>query len=224
MSKRKTNKKLQCKERPERIYAMNEAQGLHLSAIDDGQIILVTGASGAGKTFVSTIRACEYLYENDIGQVVLTRPPVESSSKALGALPGELSDKLDPFMASMKGCIAQRFSKGWLDSQIHNGNIVCESLGHIQGKTFDNAIIIVDEAEHLSVKEAYIAMTRVGHHSKIILCGDNYQKFSRGENGLMDAVGRLRGIEGVYHINYTSDDIVRSGIVREVVKAYDQAA
>jgi phosphate starvation-inducible PhoH-like protein len=215
-----SQKKLHARERPERLFAMNETQGLYLSAIDDGTIIFGAGSAGTGKTYIATIRACELLYEGFINQVVLTRPNVETG-KSLGALPGTLDEKLEPYMASMKSCITSRFSKGWLESQIKNENIICAPLNMIQGMTFDNSVVIVDEAEHLSKREMYIILTRIGTDSKMILCGDNYQKFTNCDAGFTDAMYRLKGIEGVYVVEFTSDDVVRSKMCQQIIKAYE---
>lgn len=222
MARRRNDKaiKLSQRERPERLYAKNESQGYALAAIDDGDVIFLEGSAGAGKTFLATIRACEYLYEGKVDRVILTRPNVETG-KPLGALPGTLEEKIDPYMEAMKYCIISRFGKGWTQSQISNGNIVCEALNLVQGKTFDNSIIIVDEAEHLTIREVYIILTRLGKYSKIILCGDNFQKFSKGENGFEDAIKRLSRIDRIYTVSFTSDDIVRAPIVKEIVKAYE---
>jgi len=215
------NEKFKLRERPERIHAMNEAQGQYLAAIDDGRIIFASGSAGTGKTFIATLRACELLDDGHIDKIVLTRPNVETG-RSLGALPGTLEEKIDPYMASMKACILSRYSKGWLDSQISNGNIVCESLNLIQGNTYDYAVVIVDEAEHLSPREAYITLTRIGYDSKMILCGDNFQKFTKGENGFQDAISRLKGIEGVYEVEFTPDDVVRSDMCKAIIKAYEE--
>jgi len=201
--------------------AMNEAQGQYLAAIDAGELIFASGSAGTGKTYIATLRACELLYEGYVEKVVLTRPNVETG-KSLGALPGTLEDKIDPYMASMKSCITDRFSKGWMSSQISNGNIICEALNLCQGSTYNNAVVIVDEAEHLSQKEAYIILTRLGKDSKMILCGDNFQKFTKGENGFQDAMNRLKGIAGVYITEFNSDDVVRSGMCKKIIKAYER--
>lgn len=200
--------------------AMNEAQGLYLSAIDDGTIIFGAGSAGTGKTYLATIRACELLYEGFIEKIILTRPNVETG-RSLGALPGTLEEKLEPYMMSMKSCIISRFSKGWLESQIKNENITCAPLNMIQGMTFDNSVVIVDEAEHLSKREMYIILTRIGNNSRMVLCGDNYQKFTNCENGFADAIGRLKGIDGVYVVEFTSDDVVRSDMCKQIIKAYE---
>jgi phosphate starvation-inducible protein PhoH len=171
-------------------------------------------------TYTSLIRGCEMLYEGYVNTLVLTRPNVETA-KSLGALPGELEEKLDPYMKVMTGMIADRFSKGWLETNIKNGNIQLPALGFVQGATYDNSFVLIDEAEHLTPREMYIILTRLGENSKMVLCGDSRQKFSSGANGFDDATKRLAGINGFSHIEFTSDDIVRSGICKEIVKRYE---
>lgn len=217
------SEKFRARECPERVHAMNEAQGQYLAAIDDGEIIFASGSAGTGKTFLATLRACEMLYDGEIDKIILTRPNVETG-RSLGALPGTLEEKIDPYMQSMKACILSRYSKGWMDSQINNGNIVCESLNLVQGNTYDYSVVIVDEAEHLSAREAYIILTRIGLDSKMILCGDNFQKFTKGENGFQDAIRRLKPLEGVYEVTFTSDDVVRSEMCKKIIKAYEEDA
>lgn len=220
MARRTRNSKLKQREEPDKLAALNESQGYLLSAIEDDIVIFAKGPAGTGKTYLSVIRACEMLYEGSIERVVLTRPNIETA-KCLGALPGTLEEKLDPYFKTMTFIIQQRFSKGWLDSQLNNNNIELAALGFVQGATYDNTIVIVDEAEHLDVKEMYIILTRIGVNSKMILCGDNFQKFTKGVNGFDDASRRLAHIDKVRVCDFTSDDIVRSGIVKEIVKAYE---
>ena len=218
--KRKSSEKLHQREQPEKLFAKNEAQAQQLCAIDNGRVIFARGCAGTGKTYLAVIRACELLYEGYIQKIVITRPNVETA-KSLGALPGTLEEKLDPYVAHMLGMIRGRFSAGWLDCQIKNKNIEICALGYVQGATYDNSVIIVDEAEHLSPREMYIILTRIGIDSKMILCGDNKQKFSSGANGFQDAIDLIGSLKDVYVCDYTSDDIIRSDIVRDIVKRYE---
>lgn len=217
---RNINQKLQDRYRPEPIQALTYMQGLLLSAIDRDQIVIADGCAGTGKTYSALIRGCEMLYEGHVNTLVLTRPNVETA-KSLGALPGELEEKLDPYMKVMTGMIADRFSRGWLDSNVKNGNIQLPALGFVQGATYDNSFVLIDEAEHLTPREMYIILTRIGENSKMVLCGDSRQKFSSGANGFDDAIQRLTGVNGFSHIQFTSDDVVRSGICKEIVKRYE---
>lgn len=218
---KKRNEKLNARERPDRIHGLNASQEYLLQCIDEGTLIFASGSAGVGKTWISVLRACELLYEGHIDKVVLTRPNVETA-KSLGALPGTLEEKLDPYMAPMLGMIAQQYTEGWLNTQVKNDNIEIQALGFVQGMTYDNAIVIVDEAEHLSPRECYIILTRIGQHSKMILCGDSFQRFTNGQNGFEDAMNRLEGVDGVFVCEFTSRDIVRSDIVRDIVRAYER--
>jgi len=220
MTKKRSTKFLE-RERPERLMALNEAQGQLLSAIVDNIIIIADGPAGTGKTACSLILGCEMLYEGHVDKLVLSRPNVETA-KSLGALPGELEEKLDPYMMVMKSMIANRFGRGWLDTNVKNRNIEFLPLGFIQGLTFDNSYIVIDEAEHLTPREMYITLTRIGENSRMVLCGDSRQKFSNGANGFDDAIARLKGVTNFSHVKMTSDDIVRSGICKDIVKRYEQ--
>ena len=206
--------------RPESLSPLNQSQAEMLHAIQDKQIILASGSAGTGKTYLAVIKACEMLYDRHIQKVVISRPNIETA-KSLGALPGELDEKLEPYMAVMKSMIIGRFGLGWFNTQYRLGNIEMPALGFIQGATYDNSIIIIDEAEHLSPREMYIILTRVGLDSRIVLCGDSFQKFSKGQDGFADASSRLSHIKQFRHIEFSSDDIVRSELCKSIVKAYE---
>jgi phosphate starvation-inducible PhoH-like protein len=217
--KKKSNLKLLERERPDNIKPLNFKQAALLDAISDNQIVIANGPAGSGKTYVSLMLACQMLYDRQISKLVISRPNVETA-KSLGFLPGELDEKLAPYMSVMSNLIIERYGQGWFNTNVRNGNIDMVALGFIQGATYDNAFVLIDEAEHLSPKEIYIILTRLGENSRVVLCGDSFQKFTNTQDGFADCINKLRGLSGFSVVNFTPDDIVRSGICKEVVKRY----
>lgn len=212
--------KLNARERPDKIQAMNIAQGQYLAGMEDNFITFGLGNAGTGKSYCSVILACEHLYEGKVDRVILTRPAVESG-RGLGFLKGDLEEKFAPYINPVKQAIISVFGKGWFESQLKNENIVAQPLEYIQGLSFDNSFIIADEAENMTAKEIYILLTRIGVNSKMVLNGDCNQAFIR-DSGLAGAISRLQGLDGVFVHEFTSDDVVRSEICKAIIKRYEE--
>ena len=208
-------------EKPQNIQALTQNGQLYLDCIDREEVVFGIGPAGVGKSYTAVNRAVELLDNGDFHKIVLTRPNVHMG-KSLGCLPGEAHEKLNPFVSHLRSLITSHRNLNWLQSQEKSGNIEFIDMAYCQGHTYDNSIVIVDEAENLSPKEMYILLTRVGKHSKMILNGDLRQQFSSGASGLPDAIHRLRNVEGVEVVTFTSDDVVRSGIVKKIIAAYEK--
>ena len=222
--KEKTSKVIKEKfssQAPEPIHALTNTGQQYLDAIDTGSVIFAKGCAGVGKSYMAILRACELMQRGDFRKIVITKPNIEMG-KSLGFKPGTEEEKLMPFMKHMRAIIRQQYGAGWLASQESNFNIEFVDLASVQGATFDNTIIILDEAEHLSITEMYIILTRIGKYSKLIINGDTRQVFSGRASGLTDAIKRLAEVFGVYTVTFTSQDVVRSGICRDIIEAYEE--
>lgn len=206
---------------PDPIQGLTQTGQDYIDAIDANSIIIAEGCAGVGKSYMAILRACELMQRGDFRKIIITKPNVEMG-KSTGYKPGTEEEKLMPFVKHMRAIIRQHYGAGWLASQEKNLNIEFTDLATVQGATFDNTIIIADEAEHLCEVEMYILLTRVGKFSKLIINGDTKQVFSGRASGMMDAIQRLNHIDGIEVVSFTSDDVVRSGIVKKIIKAYER--
>ena len=204
--------------------AKTENQKKYLEAIDNNTIIAAIGPPGTGKTMLAIAKALDYLFtKNHNGgfkRIVLSRPAVECAGEKLGALPGEIEDKISPFMFPIYDNMRQLISKSELDALIADGRIQLMPLAYARGNTFRHSFVIIDEAQNCQVSQMKCMLTRLDDHSKIILCGDIEQTDIKGKNGLSDAIERLAHISGFSIVEMNIDDIQRNDIVKEIVLAY----
>lgn len=211
--------KLHAREEPDKLEALNIAQGQYMSGISANTVTFGLGPAGTGKTFCATVLAAEALYQGSIDRIVVTRPAVESG-RGLGYLKGDMQEKFAPYLEPIKGVLVSRFGKGWYESQVKNENIVPVPLEFMQGMSFDDSFILADEAENMTEKELYILLTRLGLRSKVVLNGDIKQAFIKN-SGLMSTIRKLKGIDSIYVHEFDSEDVVRSDIVKSIIKAYE---
>ena len=203
-----------------------ENQKKLIRKIHENQIIFVKGPAGVGKTFVAIKAALECLKRNESTQakILITKPLVEGGDQNMGFLPGDVKEKTEPWMKSYEANIKKLVGDG-TSKALFNTNVV-KSLAFplIRGNTFDQAIAILDEGQNTTVGGMKLFLSRIGETSKIIVLGDVDQtdlKFRNGEkSGLDDAFDRFKGVKGVAFMEFTEDDIVRSGILIELMKRY----
>lgn len=223
MGKKRTNSSYVKHEAPSQVSPLNQAQAHYLNCIESSTITFGLGPAGTGKTYCAVALAGDKLYSKDINQIIITRPAVEAGEK-LGYLPGELEDKYAPYLEPVKDIFISKFGKGWYESQIKNENIKAIPLGFLQGKTFDNCFVIGDEMQNSTRTQMYMLLTRLGKYSKMVLNGSlGLQKMISGTSGLADAVNRLESVRGVSSYEFDSDDVVRSGIAKAIVQAYEES-
>jgi len=203
------------------ITPLNEGQKRYLNAMKQFVLTFATGPAGTGKTWMCAALAAQLLEAGQIDKIIITRPAVEAGEN-LGALPGELEDKFDPYLQPFRDVLNERLGKSYVDLLIKRGIIEAAPLAYMRGRTFKNAFVILDEAQNTSVTQMKMFLTRIGHDCRVVVNGDMVQKDIRGESGLEDAVARLAYIPSIKHVRFTNADIVRSGIVQEIVQAYDQ--
>lgn len=203
--------------------ARTPAQDRLIHACETQDIVFAIGPAGTGKTFVTSAYAALALRDQSISRIILTRPAVEAGEK-LGYLPGEITDKIGPYLRPYKDVFTRILGRGDLESQIGNHNIEGIAFAHLQGLTFDNSIILVDEAENTDPRQMELVLTRVGENSKIFISGDVRQTYIKGQNGLDDAINTLRhaNVPGVAVVDFAAADVVRSDLCRRVVAAYER--
>lgn len=212
-------------QKPDRsaIEPKNEAQKRYMCAIKSFDLTFATGPAGTGKTWLCAAMAAQALDEGLINKIIITRPAVEAGEH-LGFLPGELEEKFDPYLQPFRDVLNERLGKSFVEYLIKTGAIEASPLAYMRGRTFKNAYVILDEAQNTTPMQMKMFLTRIGHNCKVIVNGDMSQKDIHGASGLEDAVNRLAWIPAVKHVKFSREDIVRSGLVGEIVKAYDEPA
>lgn len=204
----------------EPISAMTEAQAHYILSIEQNQLTFGTGPAGTGKTYVAGALAAEALAERETDKVIITRPAVEAG-ESLGFLPGELEEKFDPYFQPFRDVLEERLGASFVEYLIKIGRIEALPLAYMRGKTFKNCWVVLDEAQNTTPVQMKLFLTRIGKNSKIIVNGDTTQKDIRGESGLVDAIERLEGLKSVGFVEFGREDIVRSGLVQDIVDRYE---
>jgi len=200
--------------------AKNTNQKKLFNYLDSFEIIIAHGAAGTGKTACAVSKACEYLHENKVDKIIVSRPSVESG-ESIGFLPGEISDKFAPWLAPVRGIMNEILGKSHVDSLVRSGKIEAIPLGFCRGQTFNDAYILLDEAQNTSPEQMKMFLTRIGHNSKMVITGDNEQTDIRGQNGLEDVVNKIAWMPSVKIICFGREDIVRNSIISDILSSYD---
>lgn len=201
------------------ILPQNYAQSAYLEAIRSNDIIFATGPAGTGKSYIATAYAAEQLYYKKIDKFIITRPAVEAE-ESLGFLPGELDEKYAPYLAPIRDILEKLLGKSFVDYCIKVGYIEAIPIAYMRGRTFENAICLIDEAQNCTPGQMKLLLSRVGNNCKFIVDGDITQKDIKGGSGLEDAVSRLEGIKGVEIVRFLTNDIVRSSLCKRIIQAY----
>lgn len=204
----------------EPIVPKNYAQGAYLESIRNNQITFAVGPAGTGKSYIATAFAAEQLYYKRIDKLIITRPAVEAE-ESLGALPGELADKYAPYLAPIRDILDNLLGKSFVEYCIKVGTIEPVPIAFMRGRTFENSICLIDEAQNCTPKQMKLILSRIGNDCKMIIDGDVTQKDINGQSGLDDAISKLQGIDKIEVIRFLTHDIVRSGLCRKIIQAYE---
>ena len=185
-------------------------------------LCFATGAAGSGKTFLAICLAVKALKSKQVRRIILSRPAVEAGEK-LGFLPGEMKDKLDPYLQPLYDALGELIPAPKLKDLIDTGVIQIAPLAFMRGRTLSDAIIILDEAQNTTPQQMKMFLTRLGMNSKMIVTGDFTQiDLPRGvTSGLKDALEKLRDLKSISFIHFDKTDIVRHPLVAEIVEVYD---
>ncbi len=185
-------------------------------------LIIAEGPAGTGKTYTAIALAVRALKNHEVKKIVLTRPAVEAGER-LGFLPGDMREKLDPYLQPLYDALNDMIPFRKLEQWIEDGTVQIAPLAFMRGRTLENSFVILDEAQNATVSQLKMFLTRMGVSSKFILTGDTTQIDlpRRSESGLLQAIRLLTGIEGISVIRFDERDIVRHRLVKHIVRAYD---
>lgn len=203
------------------LQAKSNSQKKYMSAIKSATLTFGVGPAGTGKTYICGAIAAELLQNKTIDKIIITRPAVEAGEK-LGFLPGEVEEKYEPYLTPFRDVLNERLGKTFVDYLVKTGRIEPAPLAYMRGRTFKDAIVILDEAQNVTPEQMKMFLTRIGENCKVIVNGDENQKDIPGPSGLTDAIKRISFIPSVQVVKFSSADIVRSGIVQEIIECYER--
>jgi phosphate starvation-inducible PhoH-like protein len=209
------------------LLPKNQNQGILLDAFQYDQLVVAQGSAGTGKTYLSVWHAAKQLQSKKIKKVILIRAYQPLAGRSIGMLPGSASEKLMPFYQQLIDYFEDFLGKATTEIHLKNGTIEICSLETIRGRSWDDAIILIDEAQCLFVPEVQALVTRVGENAQIIFCGDDTGMQTDVKNG-MNGLRYLRKLTEKYSIsassfiNFTREDICRSGLTKEFVIAFEE--
>ena len=205
------------------ITARTENQQLLVKAFENNDLVFATGPAGSGKTFVAIALAVKALKNKEVRKIILSRPAVEAGEK-LGFLPGEMKDKLDPYLQPLYDALQDMIPAAKLKGYMENNVIQIAPLAFMRGRTLNDAVIILDEAQNTTTHQIKMFLTRLGMNAKMIVTGDVTQIDlpPSTTSGLIQAMQILKGVNGIGKIEFTKKDIVRHKLVQRIVEAYDK--
>ena len=194
-----------------------------VEAFEKSDMIFAVGPAGTGKTYLSIALAVRALKEKNVKKIILSRPAVEAGEK-LGFLPGDMKDKIDPYLQPLYDALEDMIPAVKLQEMMEKHVIQIAPLAFMRGRTLNDAVVILDEAQTTTSAQLRMFLTRMGWNAKMIITGDMTQvDLPRGtQSGLREALGILGGVEGISVVNLTQTDIVRHKLVTKIVKAYEK--
>lgn len=198
-------------------------QKKYLDAIKNNTIVLGIGPAGTGKTYLAVAMAVKAFRSRQIKKIILTRPAVEAGEK-LGFLPGDLQDKVDPYLRPLYDALFDMFGAESFAKYMEKGIIEVAPLAYMRGRTLDEAFIILDEAQNTTSEQIKMFLTRLGNESRMVITGDITQIDlpDSKKSGLVEAVKVLRGIDDIEIHRFTEKDVVRHKLVQDIIKAYEK--
>jgi phosphate starvation-inducible PhoH-like protein len=207
------------------VAAKTAAQARYLEQLSDHELVFALGPAGTGKTFLAVAHGAGLLLAGEVDRLVITRPAVEAGER-LGFLPGDLLEKVDPYMAPIFEALTEILGAEQLRRRRDRGEIEVAPIAFMRGRTLAHAFIIVDEAQNASRLQMKMVLTRMGEGARMAVTGDPSQVdlLNPGDSGLAHAVSILDGVKGVAVMRFAPEDVVRHPLVERIVKAYDADA
>ena len=203
------------------IRPETENQRKMVALMGKNDMLFAVGPAGTGKTYTAVALAVKALKEKEVRRIILTRPAVESGEN-LGFLPGDLKEKLDPYMQPLYDALRDMIPHEKLQAYLENGTIQIAPLAFMRGRTLDNAFVILDEAQNTTHAQMKMFLTRMGRHAKFVITGDPGQIDlpKRQVSGLKESLLALKDIEGIAQIYLDDKDVIRHRLVRKIITAY----
>lgn len=194
----------------------------YLTALTSSPQIFAIGPAGTGKTYLPSLLALKMYLRKEVDRIIICRPTVGAGDEKLGFLPGTEQEKVAPWVAPITELIEIHVGKAHLEMMLKSGDLTVSPFAYMRGKTFNNAFIILDEAQNTTREQMELFLTRIGEDTKLVVCGDVRQTDLKKVSGLKVAVDLIEKFDiGAELVKFTSDDVVRSGICKEWVKAFE---
>ena len=205
------------------LRARTVGQQRYVDAIKNNTIVLGIGPAGTGKTYLAVAMAVKAFREHKIRKIILTRPAVEAGEK-LGFLPGDLQDKVDPYLRPLYDALFDMFGAEMFGKYMEKGIIEVAPLAYMRGRTLDEAFIILDAAQNTTSEQIKMFLTRLGNESRMVITGDITQIDlpDQKRSGLVEAVKVLKGIDDIAIHRFTEKDVVRHRLVQDIIRAYEK--
>ncbi len=207
------------------VRARTAAQDAYIRALKRHALVFGTGPAGTGKTWLAVAHAVQLYERKEVDRIILSRPAVEAGER-LGFLPGDMREKVDPYLRPVYDALYDLMDARIVERALQAGEIEIAPLAFMRGRTLSNAAVILDEAQNTTSMQMKMFLTRLGENSRMIVTGDPSQvDLPRGQtSGLAEAVRLLGRIEGIGHVVFTAEDVIRHELVARIVDAYDRAA
>jgi phosphate starvation-inducible protein PhoH and related proteins len=205
------------------IYAYSNAQADYITALENHDMVFALGPAGTGKTYIAVAFAVSLFLAGKVERIILSRPAVEAGEK-LGFLPGDLKEKIDPYLRPLYDALYDTMNPEKVVKHIETGEIEIAPLAFMRGRTLANACIILDEAQNTTPTQMKMFLTRLGENSRMLITGDLSQTDLPKDvkSGLADAIKKVENIEGIKSVRFSDVDVVRHNLAAKIVQAYDE--
>ena len=205
------------------VIARSEKQSDYIKALKENDIIMSLGPAGTGKSFLAVSVAVTLLMEKKIDRVILSRPAVEAGEK-LGFLPGDMKEKVDPYLRPLYDALYELFGADKIDRKIESGEIEIAPLAFMRGRTLKNCYAILDEAQNATTTQIKMFLTRIGENSKLVVNGDPSQidLINKSQSGLVQSKEILKTLNEIKIIEFDHTDVVRHPLVSKIIRAYQK--
>ncbi|MGB1894524.1 MAG: PhoH family protein [Candidatus Puniceispirillaceae bacterium] len=205
-----------------KIFPRTAGQAGYFKLLSDNEVVFGLGPAGTGKTYMAVAWAVDFLKRRQVERIILSRPAVEAGER-LGFLPGDMKEKVDPYLRPLYDALYDMMPSDKVDRMIASGEIEIAPLAFMRGRTLSNAFVIIDEAQNTTPVQMKMVLTRLGEESRMAITGDLSQiDLPSGQlSGLSDAVNRLDNVKGIGITRLSGEDVVRHPVVARILKAYE---
>lgn len=203
------------------VEGKTDNQKDYIYSIMDSEIVFCTGPAGCGKSYIAAGMAAKYLFDEAYDQIIVTRPLV-CTGKDVGSLPGELAEKINPYLTPMQENLKHFLGNDYYGLFINERKIRFEPLEMMRGATFNNSIMILDEAQNCTLEQIKMFVTRIGKNSKVLINGDIKQSDIKGKSGLETCINKISHIKEIAVCRLTYDDIQRNDLIYKFIRAVEE--